>query len=58
VLIEKQEADGRWSGRSETFAPVLLPSGNVGSVVTARIVGREGDNLTALPLEQQLSPAA
>jgi threonylcarbamoyladenosine tRNA methylthiotransferase MtaB len=58
VLIEKQEADGRLLGRSETFAPVLLPLGAVGAVVAARITGREGDSLTALPLDQQLSPAA
>jgi len=58
VLIEKQEADGRFLGRSETFAPVLLSAGAVGAVIGARITGREGDNLTALPLEQQLSPAA
>jgi threonylcarbamoyladenosine tRNA methylthiotransferase MtaB len=58
VLIEKQEADGRMMGRSETFAPVLLDAGTIGAVVDARIAGREGDALTALPLGQQLSPAA
>jgi threonylcarbamoyladenosine tRNA methylthiotransferase MtaB len=58
VLIEKQEGDGRVMGRSETFAPVLLPSGTVGEVVRAHITGREGEALTALPLEQELSPAA
>src|SRR5690606_18791556 len=58
VLIEKQEADGRWFGRSETFAPVLLSTATVGAVVDARVTGRDGDSLTALPLEQQLSPAA
>jgi threonylcarbamoyladenosine tRNA methylthiotransferase MtaB len=58
VLIEKQEADGRVMGRSETFAPVLLNSGTIGAVIDARITGREGDSLTALPLEQALSPAA
>jgi threonylcarbamoyladenosine tRNA methylthiotransferase MtaB len=62
VLIEKKEADGRFLGRSETFAPVLLPQitrgGAVGAVVQARISGREGEALTALPVEQALSPAA
>jgi threonylcarbamoyladenosine tRNA methylthiotransferase MtaB len=58
VLIEKQEADGQVMGRSETFAPVLLPMGAVGAVVAARITGREGEALTALPFEQALSPAA
>jgi len=62
VLIEKQEADGQVMGRSETFAPVLLPQitggGAVGAVVAARITGREGEALTALPIEQALSPAA
>src|SRR3546814_3026110 len=45
VLIEKQEADGRLLGRSETFAPVLLPQGEVGAVVVAAITGRDGDAL-------------
>jgi threonylcarbamoyladenosine tRNA methylthiotransferase MtaB len=62
VLIEKREADGRFLGRSETFAPVLLPQivgvGAVGAVVPVRITGREGEALTALPVEQALSPAA
>jgi threonylcarbamoyladenosine tRNA methylthiotransferase MtaB len=58
VLIEKREADGQVMGRSETFAPVLLPMGAVGAVVAARITGREGEALTALPVEQALSPAA
>jgi threonylcarbamoyladenosine tRNA methylthiotransferase MtaB len=62
VLIEKQEADGRFLGRSETFALVLLPQimagGAAGAVVPVRISGREGEALTALPVEQALSPAA
>ena len=63
VLIEKQEPDGRFLGRSESFAPVLLPQATTGgagggAVVSARITGREGEVLTALPIEQQLSPAA
>ncbi|MPZ10943.1 MAG: tRNA (N(6)-L-threonylcarbamoyladenosine(37)-C(2))-methylthiotransferase MtaB [Kiloniellaceae bacterium] len=60
VLIEKREADGRSLGRSETFAPVLLAAGDIGTVVEARITGREGDSLTAVPLflDRKLSPAA
>ncbi|HEY9535963.1 MAG TPA: hypothetical protein VIS03_00095, partial [Kiloniellaceae bacterium] len=66
VLIEKQEGDGRLLGRSEVFAPVLLPqtigAGAVGAVVAARITGREGEALTgdivSGPIEQELSPAA
>ena len=58
VLIEKQEDDGRFLGRSETFAPVLLHSGEIGAVVQVRITGRDGARLTAEPLHQQLSPAA
>src|SRR3546814_10109409 len=58
VLIEKQEADGRLLGRSDTFAPVLLPQGEVGAVVVAAITGRDGDALVGLPRDQQLSPAA
>lgn len=58
VLIEKQEADGRFLGRSETFAPVLLETGEIGAVVQTRITGRDDARLTAAPLQQQLSPAA
>lgn len=61
VLVEKQEADGRFLGRSETFAPVLLPAtwaGAVGAVIDATITGRDGDSLTAVPLQHKLSPAA
>jgi threonylcarbamoyladenosine tRNA methylthiotransferase MtaB len=58
VLIEKREADGRCLGRSETFAPVLLDRGAIGSVVEAVITGRDGDSLTAAPLQHKLSPAA
>ena len=58
VLIEKREADGRYLGRSETFAPVLLDGGAIGSVVEAGIAGRDGDSLTAAPLQHKLSPAA
>jgi len=58
VLIEKQESDGRFLGRSETFAPVLLDGGEAGAVVEVAITGREGDNLLAVPLQQKLSPAA
>ncbi|WP_422369590.1 tRNA (N(6)-L-threonylcarbamoyladenosine(37)-C(2))-methylthiotransferase MtaB [Pelagibius sp.] len=58
VLIEKQEADGRFLGRSETFAPVLLEAGEIGAVTQVRISGRDGGRLTAAPLQQQLSPAA
>ena len=58
VLIERQLDDGRLLGRSETFAEVLLPSGAIGSLVAATITGRDGNRLTALPSQQQLSPAA
>ena len=58
VLIEKREADGRFLGRSETFAPVLLDSGDVGAVIEATVTGRDGQNLTATPLQHKLSPAA
>ncbi len=58
VLIEKQEADGRFLGRSESFAPVLLETADVGAVIEATVTGREGDNLLAVPLQQALSPAA
>ncbi|WP_340116079.1 tRNA (N(6)-L-threonylcarbamoyladenosine(37)-C(2))-methylthiotransferase MtaB [Pelagibius sp. 7325] len=58
VLIEKQEADGRWFGRSETFAPVLVNSGVVGAVIEVTITGRDGDSLVAVPLQHKLSPAA
>ncbi|WP_322096442.1 tRNA (N(6)-L-threonylcarbamoyladenosine(37)-C(2))-methylthiotransferase MtaB [Pelagibius marinus] len=58
VLIEKQEADGRFLGRSETFAPLLLDSAEIGAVIEVTITGREGDNLLAVPLQQKLSPAA
>ncbi|MEQ9608452.1 MAG: tRNA (N(6)-L-threonylcarbamoyladenosine(37)-C(2))-methylthiotransferase MtaB [Kiloniellaceae bacterium] len=61
VLIEKQEADGRFLGRSETFAPVLVPAtwaGTVGAVIEVTITGRDGDSLIAVPLQHKLSPAA
>ncbi|MGF1629265.1 MAG: tRNA (N(6)-L-threonylcarbamoyladenosine(37)-C(2))-methylthiotransferase MtaB [Kiloniellaceae bacterium] len=58
VLIEKREPDGRYLGRSETFAPVLLDGGVIGSIVAAGITGRDGDSLTAAPLQHELSPAA
>lgn len=58
VLIEKQEADGRLLGRSETFAPVLLQSGAIGAVIDVTIGGRDGDTLIATPLHHKLSPAA
>ncbi len=62
VLIEKQEADGRFLGRSETFAPVLLNSGDIGSVVDVTLTGRDGANLVgdvvSGPLQHKLSPAA
>jgi threonylcarbamoyladenosine tRNA methylthiotransferase MtaB len=58
VLIEKQEADGRWFGRSETFAPVLVNGGTVGAVIDAHITGRDGGTLVAVPLQHKLSPAA
>ncbi len=58
VLIEKREADGRFLGRSESFAPVLLDQGEVGAVVEVRLTGRDGDCLTAVPVAQTLSPAA
>ncbi|WP_322095987.1 tRNA (N(6)-L-threonylcarbamoyladenosine(37)-C(2))-methylthiotransferase MtaB [Pelagibius litoralis] len=58
VLIEKQEADGRFLGRSETFAPVLLQTGEIGAVAATRITGRDGERLVAVPVQQQLSPAA
>ncbi len=58
VLIEKQEDDGRFLGHSETFAPVLLQSAEIGAVVQVRITGRDGARLTAEPLHQRLSPAA
>ncbi|MEO3428092.1 tRNA (N(6)-L-threonylcarbamoyladenosine(37)-C(2))-methylthiotransferase MtaB [Pelagibius sp. CAU 1746] len=58
VLIEKQETDGRFLGRSETFAPVLLDSAEIGAVVEVTVTGREGDNLLAAPLQHKLSPAA
>ena len=54
----------RASGKQVTVETNVDPSilggvvTRIGSVVTARIVGREGDSLAALPLEQQLSPAA
>ncbi len=58
VLIERERDDGRRLGRSESFAEVLLPSGDVGAIVEARITGRDGNRLTAQPLQQKLSPAA
>jgi threonylcarbamoyladenosine tRNA methylthiotransferase MtaB len=58
VLIEKRRDDVRVMGRSESFAEVLLPGGDVGSVVDVRITGRDGAALTATPLPQTLSPAA
>jgi threonylcarbamoyladenosine tRNA methylthiotransferase MtaB len=58
VLIEKQREDACVIGRSESFAEVLLPGGEVGSVIDVRITGRDGEALTATPLPQTLSPAA
>ncbi|WP_299621670.1 tRNA (N(6)-L-threonylcarbamoyladenosine(37)-C(2))-methylthiotransferase MtaB [Pelagibius sp.] len=58
VLIEKQDAEGRVAGHSESFAPVVLDRGAIGTVVAARVTGREGQRLTAVPLDQTLSPAA
>ncbi|GAB4232369.1 MAG: tRNA (N(6)-L-threonylcarbamoyladenosine(37)-C(2))-methylthiotransferase MtaB [Kiloniellaceae bacterium] len=58
ILIEKQEADGRFLGRSETFAPVLLDGADVGAVLDVTITGRDGETLTAVPLHHKLSPAA
>jgi len=58
VLIEKRREDARVMGRSETFAEVLLPDSEVGSVIDVRITGRDGAALTATPLPQTLSPAA
>jgi threonylcarbamoyladenosine tRNA methylthiotransferase MtaB len=58
VLIERQLDDGRMLGRSESFAEVLLPSGEIGALVEVRITGRDGNTLVALPLPQKLSPAA
>ena len=58
VLIEKQDAEGRVTGHSESFAPVVLDRGEIGTVVAARVTGRDGQRLTAVPLGQTLSPAA
>jgi len=58
VLIERELDDGRRLGRSETFAEVLLPAGDIGDVVAARVTGRDGGRLTAVPTRQKLSPAA
>ena len=59
MLIEKRDADGRLSGHSEHFAPMLLEDGEVGAVTEVRVTGREGLRLTAgIPLAQTLSPAA
>jgi threonylcarbamoyladenosine tRNA methylthiotransferase MtaB len=58
VLIERRLDDGRRLGRGETFAEVLLPGGAVGDAVAARITGRDGDRLVALPSQHRLSPAA
>ncbi|MEQ8354960.1 MAG: tRNA (N(6)-L-threonylcarbamoyladenosine(37)-C(2))-methylthiotransferase MtaB [Kiloniellaceae bacterium] len=58
VLIERQLDDGRLLGRSETFAEVILPGGQIGELVDVTIDGREGARLTGLPLQQKLSPAA
>src|SRR3546814_17002949 len=58
VLIEKQEADGRLLGRSETFPPVRLPQGEVAPGVPAAYTGRGGDPPLGLPRSQLHYPAA
>jgi len=58
VLVERQLDDGRVLGRSETFAEIILPQGEIGNLVETRIAGRDGARLTGLPSQQQLSPAA